>query len=269
MAETHENPQANPENAVTETQEMSAKDKKRERLRKIRRRKGPSKFYFDRTHELACAEYARSTNWDERNAIFTKTIYSGFMEIIENLVNTYGFGYLPNIQEKKRECVAHAANKLEKFNPDKGRAFSWFSVIIKNWFLIQIQKFGKERKQDVSLDEIISNSLNELGESGSAQMMTQSGIDVQYERREFVQHFLIEFRQWKEDFRDNTNLMAVFDHIEKLFDGDFIELNGFDRKAIYEYMQTNTNLTSNQIANALYRLRKQYKEFRRNWYQRP
>lgn len=246
--------------------ELSDREKKRAILRKVKRRRGVSRLYFNADHEAAIVRYTQSKNTIERSKIFSDWIYNAFLEIIENMVNTYSFGYLPNIADKKRECVAHAANQLQKFDPVRGKAFSFFSVIIKHWFLIEVARFQKTRKNDVSLDDIISNSLSASGEHVVAGDFIINSLDVRYERREFIEQFLVEYAGWQNDFRDKTNLMAVYHCVWELFQKDFIELNGFSRAAIYEYILEKTGLTPNQTANALYRLRKQYKEFHNNWY---
>jgi hypothetical protein len=166
--------------------------------------------------------------------------------------------------DRKRDCLAHVTNQLDKFKPDKGKAFSFFSVIVKNWFLMQVSSFKKTRREDISLDEIIANSLNDKGEANN--YPSGASLEVSWQKREYFEHFLESYATWHLDFRDKTNLMAVYTCIGDLFHKDFVELDGFDRRAVYVYIQERTPLSNNQIANALYRLRKQYKEFSRNWY---
>ncbi len=240
----------------------SPKEKKREILRSIKRHPGRTKKYWIDIHEDAIRDYVNSKDKEERSKLYETVIYGGVKEMIENIVNTFSFGYLPNIGEKKMDCLIKVTESLDRYDPSRGfKAFGYFSIVIKNWFLIEINKFKKAQKEYVSLDGALANLLDASGVD-SHHFISDNILENQMIYEEHIENFLDDFAVWNEEFRLNTNLYKVYNCIQELFCGDGLdEIETIDRKNIYEYIFSKTGLSNNQIANALYRLRRQYKAF--------
>lgn len=120
--------------------------------------------YFNEVHENAIAEYCKSDDIAYRNELYTKYIDSCLTELIDNLVGTkkYNFWMFPNIEDKKVDCKIYIATKLDKFDPDRGKkAFSYFTVAVKNWFFNEARKDSRRDKRfyyfDSENDEFLSN----------------------------------------------------------------------------------------------------------------
>ena len=104
-------------------------------------RKKKKNNYFTQVHEDAILKYISSKSNKEKNELYSKTIRPAFNEMINKIVFTYKFGSLPNIESLKEECEIHLITILSNFDESKGsKAFSYFSVVTKNWFTHKAKK---------------------------------------------------------------------------------------------------------------------------------
>ena len=111
-------------------------------------KKRKSNKYFTKVNEDANLKYIQCANVATRNIIYRDIIRPVFTEMIEKIVFTYKFTNLPNVDSLKDECEIHLITILSNFDVTKGsKAFSYFSVITKNWFI------AKSKKQQFNLSE--------------------------------------------------------------------------------------------------------------------
>ena len=104
--------------------------------------------YFTQVHEDAIVQYVKSNSLKERTELYSKFIQPAFNEMVDKIVFTYKFTNLPNIDYLRDECKIWLMTIVEKYDQSKGsKAFSYFSVITKNWF---IHKVKNKQKEDLS-----------------------------------------------------------------------------------------------------------------------
>ena len=121
--------------------EAEAKPVKKRR----RRRRGSGRLYFTQVHEDAIVAYCATTDRAVREQLYRELIGPALNEMVDKIVYTYKFTTLPNIDDLRDECKIWLTTVLDKFNPDKGsKAFSYFSVITKNWFIHKVKKQQKQ-----------------------------------------------------------------------------------------------------------------------------
>ena len=174
------------------------------------------------------------------------------------MVFTYKFTTLPNIDDLKNECKVWLTTILDKFDPEKGsKAFSYFSVITKNWFIHKVKKNAIQSKREVYISEME----NDGGEND--EMVLHNTYIEERTDREFWKSLWLRIDQWeKEDLK--TNERKVLNAIKILLTNpDQIEI--FNKKAIYLYCREITGLNTKQIANNLNRLREKYQNFKQDW----
>ena len=71
-------------------------------------------------------------------------IRPAFSQMVDKIVFTYRFTNLPDIEDLREECKGWLVTILAKFDPSKGsKAFSYFSVVTKNWFIHKVKKNKK------------------------------------------------------------------------------------------------------------------------------
>jgi hypothetical protein len=177
--------------------------------------------------------------------------------MVDKIVFTYKFTTLPNIDALRDECKIWLITILSKYDPNRGsKAFSYFSVITKNWFIHQTKKRSKKRRTEVELSELSK-------ELELKHISTTNPYTKEREAKEFLELLSAEIDSWEhEDMKPNEE--KVLNAIRILFDeADNIEI--FNKKAIYLYMREITGLNTKQVVNGLNKMRVKYKTFRHDW----
>ena len=225
--------------------------------RRIRRSKN-SKKYFTQEHENGIIEYNNpETTIKRKEEIYVKLLQPAFDQMVDKIVFTYKFTNLPNIDILRSECKAWLVTVLCKFNPDKGsKAFSYFSVITKNWFIQKVKKNKKQNQREIELAELSK-------ELELKHISVENTYDDDREKDEFWAFLWEEIEKWDTD-KLKENEKKVLEAIKILLDSpNDIEI--FNKKAIYLYMREITGLNTKQIVNSLNKLRKRYRIFKTKW----
>ena len=223
-----------------------------------RKRRGKRKNdYFTKVHEDAIVRYAITEDKAERSDLYIRLIGPAFDELVDKIVYTYKFSNLPNIDYLKDDCKLWLVTILDKYDVNKkSKAFSYFSVITKNWFIHKVKKQQKQNKREVDLDNISKDHEERY-------LSTTMPYLEDREKEEFWRHLYQEMASWDPDMM-KENERKVYEAIKILFDNsESIEI--FNKKAIYLYLREITGLNTKQVVNNLNKLRKKYKTFKRNW----
>jgi|TARA_R110000824_G_scaffold43928_5_gene128192 hypothetical protein len=222
-----------------------------------KRKRKKNNNYFTKVHENAIIEYSASDDLEFRNIIYRDVIRPVFVEMINKIVFTYKFTNLPNVDSLKDECEMHLVTILSNFDPSKGfKAFSYFSVITKNWFIAKVKKTSTQLKREAGYDEISKRV-----------EMDHLAIYNQYaaerEQKEFIEHLWGEIEKWEnQNLKENER--KVLQAIKILFrESESIEI--FNKKAIYLYIREITNLNTKQVLNNLNKFRNEYASFKKKW----
>ena len=123
--------------------------------KKKTRRKRRKNHYFTQEHEDAIIGYCNTVCVRERTELYIRWIEPAFNEMVDKIVFTYKFTNLPNIDLLRDECKIWLMTILDKYDPNKGsKAFSYFSVITKNWFIHKVKKQQKQNRTEINIDNI-------------------------------------------------------------------------------------------------------------------
>tara|TARA_R100001224_G_scaffold75315_2_gene46374 strand:+ start:1936 stop:2649 length:714 start_codon:yes stop_codon:yes gene_type:complete len=222
-----------------------------------RRRSGKKNHYFTQEHEDAIVAYANTRCNKQRTDLYVNLIGPAFNEMVDKIVFTYKFTNLPNIDYLRDECKVWLMTILDKYDPNKGsKAFSYFSVITKNWFIHKVKKQQKRNAREVDFDNVAKNHEEEF-------LSTTESYVSNREIDEFWTNFYQELKSWDSNqMKDND--LKVYQAIIILFESkEDIEI--FNKKAIYLYLREITGLNTKQIVNSLKKFRKKYYSFRDEW----
>lgn len=223
--------------------------------KKKRKKRGPKRNYFTSVHEQAIVKYCETTDSKIKNELYEEYIQVAFDQLVDKIVFTYKFTTLPNIDELKDECKIWLTTILQKFDKDKGsKAFSYFSVITKNWFIHKVKKHQKARKREVQYDEIPKSIEEE-------HLVHENNYLENREKEEFWKALWVEIDSWSElDMKPQEE--KVYKAIKILLKNpEDIEI--FNKKAIYLYLRELTGLNTKQVVNSLNKLRVKYQDFKK------
>ena len=214
-------------------------------------------MYFTQEHEEAIIKYCNSTCNKVRTRLYVKWIRPAFDQMVDKIVYTYKFTSLPNIDELRDECKVWLTTILEKYDPNKGsKAFSYFSVITKNWFIHQVKKTVKRNQREVDYEKALSEIDPEKIVCYNTYVEDQENID-------FWRNLWFEIESWgTNDMKENEK--KVYDAIRILLDS-VEEIEIFNKKAIYLYLREITGMNTKQVVSQLNKFRKRYKLFKTDW----
>ena len=219
--------------------------------KKRRGRKPSKKQYFTYITQEAIIAYNNESDTHLRNRIYKEYIDYPFNKLVENIYHTFKFSYFDvPYEDIKCEVVAFLNEKIHKFVEGKGKAFSYFSIIAKNYLIIQNNanylKF--KRKADTSL-------IDESRDVGAEMAITE----YQESLKDFV-------KLWCNWYDDNMNVIftnkrdiLVADTVLELFRiADNIE--NFNKKAIYILIRERTGLKTQNITKVINIMRRDFKK---------
>jgi len=226
-------------------------------MKKKRRKRGTGNQYFTKETENSIVAYAATDDINIRTKLYVEEIKPALDELVDKIVYTYKFTSLNNIDVLKDDCKVWLTTILGKYDQSKGtKAFSYFSVVTKNWFTHRAKQQTKKNKREIEYDSMIREV--EALSSEKSQTFIQKQEDAQF------WYFLMnEIDSWK-DLKLRENERKVLDAIETLF-SNIENIDIFNKKAIYLYMREITGLNTKQIVSNLNRLREKYRTFRQKW----
>tara|TARA_R110000803_G_scaffold71427_1_gene134674 strand:+ start:364 stop:1047 length:684 start_codon:yes stop_codon:yes gene_type:complete len=221
----------------------------------MKRAKG--KHYFTKQTEEAIIAYCATEDISVRSALYIEHIQPAFNELVNKIVFTYKFNKLENIEYLKDDCKVWLTTILGKFNANQGtKAFSYFSVVTKNWFTHKAKKQTQKNKREVSYNSMIR-------EVEAVTSENKKDFYEELEDRQFWLTLFSEVKSWKtSNLKPNEEkvinaVITIMDNVEQ------IEI--FNKKAIYLYMREITGLNTKQIVSSLNKIRKKYHTFKQKW----
>ena len=222
-----------------------------------RRKKSKKNHYFTQVHEDAIVKYASTEDRELRSKLYEEYIQPAFDDMVDKIIYTYRFTTLPNIDYLRADCKVWLTTILNKYDPNKGsKAFSYFSVVTKNWFIHKVKRTKKRLQTEIFMEDV----LNEVDEN------LVSDEPSYYDKRSEVEFWMSlnnEIDTW-DSFMVKENERKVLMAVRILLDSaEQIEI--FNKKAIYLYLRELTGLNTKQVVNNLNKLRKRYRTFKTKW----
>ena len=214
-------------------------------------------MYFTQEHEDAILRFCTSEDRQEKEKLYIDFIQPAFNQMVDKIVFSYKFTNLPNIDELRMECKVWLTTILDKYDPKRGsKAFSYFSVITKNWFIHKVKKNTKRLKREVPYEDAELELETNFIDPG----------DQYYQEtvaKEFWEKLWVEINSWDVEFEKEAE-RKVYEAIKVVLSSvDDIEI--FNKKAIYLYLRELTGMNTKQVVTHLNKMRTRYKDFKKDW----
>jgi len=217
------------------------------KVKKKRRKK--SKVYFGTPVQEAIIRYNESSNPAEKNRIYSEEIHAAFCKMAENLIHTFKFYYFDYpFEEVKNEVVSFLVMQMPKYEPSKGRAFSYFSVVGKNYLILNNNNNYKKMK--------IHDEITKLDYKRNV-----SSEEVNEEVNEFNSEFVIQMLE----YWDN-NITNIFNRQKDILVADSVlelfrrrqNIENFNKKALYIMIREMTGSNTQHITRVINQMKKYY-----------
>ena len=215
----------------------------------VKKRRKKSKMYFGQPVQDAIIRYNASSNPAIKNRIYGEHIAAAFEKMAENLIHTFKFYYFDvPLDNVKHEVVSFMVLQLPKYQPDKGRAFSYFSIVGKNYLILNNNNNYKKMKIH---DDIIT-------------LDYKRNVFSDRERDE-VDEFNKEFVNQMLEYWDN-NITNVFRRQKDILVADAVlelfrrrlNIENFNKKALYIMIREMTGSNTQHITRVINQMKKYY-----------
>jgi len=218
------------------------------------------KKYFDQDTEDSIVKYQQEPDVEIKKKIFVEEIRPAFLKLIENVIFVYKFYTLGDVDGLKNDCMSFLFEVLHKFDHTRGhKAFSYFDIVAKNWFIQKIKVVKKRNKVDVHFDQTISDKLErDEGEKNHKQL---EAIIVE---TQFLATLKDEIKKWRFKFDKKQEKLVLESIILILENPDLISLHS--KKAIYLYFREISGLSTKQIVTNLSKFKKKYETFKKRYF---
>ena len=205
------------------------------------------RVYFTKSTEAAIVRYNAATDDVLRNRIYREHIQRPLDKLAENIINRFKFPYMPgSFQDVKDQVVSFLVLNLHKYSEGKGKAFSYFSVIAKNYLILNNNNRYKQEKRSLYFSDI-----------PDGQMVLDDALVVD-----------TEIEESKKDMAEFTRLMVAFwDHnLTRIFkkpkDIDVANaivtlfrradgIENFNKKALYLLVREQTNQKTTAVTKVV------------------
>jgi hypothetical protein len=211
------------------------------------KKKKRNRIYFTKETEEAIVRYNNTDDDYERELIYTQHIQQPFDKLAENIINRFKFPYMPGtFQDVKNQVVSFLVLNIHKYSEDKGKAFSYFSVIAKNYLILNNNNRYKHEKRSV----YFSDSYNDQAPLEETLMVDDESSAMKEEMREFGR-LMVDFwdRNLTRIFKKKKD-QAIADAIITLFRrAEGIE--NFNKKALYLMIREQTGYKTSNITKVV------------------
>jgi len=216
------------------------------------RKKSKKKLYFGPEVQDAIIKYNGSSNDSERNKIYGSEIHRAFDKLAENIINTFKFTYFDYpFEDIKAEVVSFLVMNMHKYDHTKGsKAFSYFSVVAKNYLILHNNNNYKKMKTHDKMDVLDRHRNNTINEN-----------DYDTLTDEMVQYF---DNNMNTIFKKDRDLRIGYAIVDLMKQRDDIE--NFNKKAIYILIREMTDVETAHITSVVNVLKKHYKKLINKFY---
>src|SRR6266404_2505574 len=116
---------------------------------------GRSGMYWTEEIDQIIEQFNKTENAEQREAIFNEKLKYPFGKLVENIFNTFKFSYFETGPlDVQKETVAHLVANIRKFEPSKGKSFSYFSIVAKNYLIALNNANYRRFNEHDSIDQI-------------------------------------------------------------------------------------------------------------------
>lgn len=208
------------------------------------------RMYFGPEVDFSIVRYNQTEDVLERSAIYKNEIKPAFEKLVENIIHTFKFYYTDGqtLQQVQHEVVSFLVEKLPKFKQDSGKAFSYFSIVAKNYCILRNKNNYKKLTSHDRIDLSAEVGLEYVPDAPESDYTTSDFMD------KFIQY-------WDDNLEANftkkgervlaSSIVELFRKREK------IEL--YNKKALYIYIREMSDANTQQITKMVKVMKEKYK----------
>ena len=219
-------------------------------------KKGSPRYYFTQDTENAIIRHNKEDRPHMRERIYNEHIRTAFEKLAENIIHTFKFYYfdVPS-EDVKHEVVSFLYMNMHKFTEGKGKAFSYFSIVAKNYLILHNNNNYKKMKQTDS-EEVTDYKRDPITEASRADLLTA--------KKEYLDLFI---EYW------GNNLTTVFKRKQDMDVANAVlylmenreNIENFNKKALYILIREMTDSNTQHITRVVNVMKKHHTNLQHNY----
>ena len=219
-------------------------------------KKGSPRYYFTQVTEDAIIRYNKEERAYMKQRIYNDHIRRAFDKLCENIIHTFKFYYFDVPSEQvKQEVISFLVLNMHKFKEGKGKAFSYFSIVAKNYLILHNNKNYAHYKSHDDLDVLDWNKKNK-----EEMETTEENESV----REYVNQFI---EYWE------NNITNVFSRKKDILVADSVleifrraeHIENFNKKALYIMIREMSGSKTQHITRIVNTMKKYHQNLSREY----
>jgi len=214
-------------------------------------RKAKSKQYFTKDTEDAIIEYNLTDDQRIKDRVYRDRIKPAFDKLAEIVYNKWKFTYFDDEpKDVMSEVVAFMIEKIHMYKNGKGKAFSYFTIVARNYIILN-NNANYKRYKDTSI-------LSAMPESFDTENNWKEE-DTNDEYRTFNKQMLLYWDEHLENYFPKKRDMQIADAILELFRrAEYIE--NFNKKSLYLLIREMTGHPTHYITKVVTKMREKQME---------
>ena len=219
-------------------------------------KKGSPRYYFHQGTEDAIIRHNKETRPHIRERIYNEHIRKPFEKLAENMIHTFKFYYfdVPSV-DVMHEVVSFLYMNMHKFTEGKGKAFSYFSIVAKNYLILHNNNNYKKMKQTDS-DEVTDYKRDPMTEASRADLVQAKKEYVDLFVEYWTNNLTTVFKR-KQDMDVANSVLYLMEHRENI--------DNFNKKALYIMIREMTNSNTQHITRVVNVMKKHHVNLQRNY----
>ena len=219
-------------------------------------KKGSPRYYFTQDTENAIIRHNKETRPHMRERIYNEHIRTAFEKLAENIIHTFKFYYfdVPS-EDVKHEVVSFLYMNMHKFTEGKGKAFSYFSIVAKNYLILHNNNNYKKMKQTDS-EEVTDYKRDPITEASRDDMLTAKKEYLDLFIEYWANNLTTVFKR-KQDMDVANSVLYLMENRENI--------DNFNKKALYIMIREMTNSNTQHITRVVNVMKKHHVNLQHNY----
>ncbi len=191
-----------------------------------------------------------------KERIYNEHIRTAFEKLAENIIHTFKFYYfdVPS-EDVKHEVVSFLYMNIHKFTEGKGKAFSYFSIVAKNYLILHNNNNYKRMKQHDG-EDVMDYKRDPITELRSKEARTMK-MEYIEQLAEYWRHNLSTVFKRKKDLDVANAVVELIDMRENI--------DNFNKKALYILIREMTGSNTQHITRVINVMRKHHDKLQQTY----
>jgi hypothetical protein len=217
--------------------------------------------YFTLDHERSIISFNEEDDLSKKHQIFDHGIKPAFEALIENQIYFYGFWNLGDVETLRREALSHLYEMIPRFDPSrKKRAFAFFNVVSKNFFIQKSRELKKRRKIETDSHCDIDQT---IVRNDPALILSSHEDDIQ--DKEFWDALVRAMESWPDLFQKSSERRIAEALILLMKNVDSVSI--YNKKSVCFYLREISNQNQKLVSSVVKQLRDIYVEWKRGYFE--